>query len=200
MLRDPRFGRDDPNNFGQLLRRSRQGRPVQGGAQTLSRLEADAGLHRDESAQHSRYRRLLAEYFTTGRMGRFRPRVEAIVAERLDVLERGGPPSDLVSTFAAPVSLGSQCALLGIPASESERFFRLGTSLGNASIPASDVVAAWRDAWEFMRDLARQRRIAPTDDVLTILRSTASSATTSSRTPRSCSFREALRRRATCSR
>ena len=55
--------------------------------------------------EHTRYRRLLAEHFTAARMDEYRPRVERIVAERLDAMEQAGSPVDLVSMFAAPVSL-----------------------------------------------------------------------------------------------
>lgn len=116
--------------------------------------------------EHTRYRRLLAPHFTARRMGELRSRIEAIVADRLAAMDSAGSPVDLVSCFAAPVSLGSQCALLGIPPDQAERFFRLGTVMSDASAPVEDVVAMWREAWEYVHDLTRERRLRPADDVI----------------------------------
>lgn len=115
---------------------------------------------------HTRFRRLLAPHFTARRMGELRPRIEEIAANRLSDMQREGPPVDLVRLYAAPISLESQCALLGIPADQAERFFRLGTAMSDVAAPVEHVVGLWREAWEYVRELASARRLDPTDDVI----------------------------------
>jgi cytochrome P450 len=112
---------------------------------------------------------MLAPHFTPRRIAEHRPQVDRIVAERLDAMADAGAPVDLVSTFAAPVALWSQCALLGIPADEVERFYYLGHQLTDRTIPAAEVIDAWREAWEYVRTLSRQRRQKPTDDVISAI-------------------------------
>src|SRR3954454_4003143 len=116
--------------------------------------------------EHTRIRKLLAPHFTMRRMSEFRPRIEQIVAERLDATERAGSPGDLLGVFAVPVSLLSQCALVGIPPDEVDRFFRLSTSGLDVAITPAESVAAWREAWEYVRTLVGKKRLEPGDDVI----------------------------------
>jgi cytochrome P450 len=168
VLRDSRFGRD---GVGLISHRTPFGDPA-----WLTEFEKECeafgtwrplqGFIFMDPPEHTRYRRLLAPYFTARRMAEFQPRIEAIVADRLDAMEQVGPPIDLVSSFAAPVSLASQCALLGVPADEATPFLRLSTLAFQPATPASDVVAAWRAAWEYVRSLVERKRLEPADDVI----------------------------------
>lgn len=168
VLTDRRFGRGD---LGAHRDRTATGDPARIADFELALKPYDGwrpmrGFILMDPPDHTRFRRFLAPYFTAGRIADFRPRISQIVSERLDVLEREDAPSDLVSTFASPVSLHSQCALLGIPATQVSRFFRLGSVIADPSVPPTEVVAAWRDAWEYVRDLTEERREQPTDDLL----------------------------------
>lgn len=122
---------------------------------------------------HTRIRRLLASQFTIRRIAAFRPRIEQIVAEHLDALAQTDQPADLVSAFTTQVSLSSQCALLGIPYTDARRFFRLGTSGSDPSLTPMEVANAWREAYDFVRDVAVEKRLHPTDDVISFVASHA---------------------------
>jgi cytochrome P450 len=119
--------------------------------------------------EHTRVRRLLAPYFSRRRIESFRPHIERIVDEQLDAIEAAGPPAGLVNGFAAPVSLESQCALLGIPARESMRFFRLGSAMFDPEVSGADALRKWREAWEYMRDLTEEKRRDPDEGVLSFI-------------------------------
>ena len=115
---------------------------------------------------HSRFRRLLAPHFTMRRMAAFRPRIEEVVNEQLDALQTAGSPADLVKMFA-PISLLSQCALLGIPAVDAERFFRLTTAGLDETVTPIEEAAAWHKAYEYIGGVVRAKRAEPGgDDVL----------------------------------
>ena len=118
---------------------------------------------------HTRYRRLLAPQFTARRIEEFRPRVEQIVADRLDALALETPPVDLVSAYTTHVSLLTQCAFLGVPDSDAGYFYRLGSTMFNPDTTGMDVVVAWREAYEFVRGIVADKRSHPTDDVISII-------------------------------
>jgi cytochrome P450 len=167
VLRDPRFGMSDPQSPRPTLWNAERMVQLRRELETYPGWRPMRGFIEMNPPEHSRYRRLLAASFTAARMAHFRPRIEEIVADRIAVIEESGPPVDLVSMFAAPISLTSQCALLGIPSNEAQRFFRLGTDLfGNSAKPIAEAVAEWRAAWEFARALAAQKQKQPTDDVI----------------------------------
>ncbi|HXB48485.1 MAG TPA: cytochrome P450, partial [Streptosporangiaceae bacterium] len=46
--------------------------------------------------EHTRYRRMLTRYFTVRRMRELAPRIDQVVSEHLDAMERNGPPAELV--------------------------------------------------------------------------------------------------------
>ena len=72
--------------------------------------------------EHTRLRRFLTPEFTVRRMRRLEPRIREIVDEHLDVMERKGPPADLVSEFALPVPSLVICELLGVPYTDRAEF------------------------------------------------------------------------------
>ena len=53
--------------------------------------------------EHQRLRRMLTAEFTIRRMNLLEPRIAEIVDGQLDLMEKAGPPVDLVETFALPI-------------------------------------------------------------------------------------------------
>lgn len=86
--------------------------------------EAGNLLHYDPP-EHGRLRKLLAPAFTSRNMRSMAPAVEAVVAERLDVLAENGPPADLMRHFGWPVPGLVSCALLGIPRDDLAQLGRM---------------------------------------------------------------------------
>src|SRR6478609_2677642 len=60
------------------------------------------GLGFTDPPDHTRLRRLLTPEFTARGLQALAPRVEAVVATRIDALVAHGPPADLVTDFAVP--------------------------------------------------------------------------------------------------
>ncbi|GAA3153245.1 cytochrome P450 [Streptomyces rectiviolaceus] len=67
-------------------------------------------------------RRLLIPHFTLQRNASMRPRIQRIVDQLLDSMERQGPPAELVSAFALPMPSMMICALLDVPDSDHKTF------------------------------------------------------------------------------
>ena len=73
-----------------------------------------------EAADHARMRALLQPHFTPKHMRSLAPKVDALIAGRLDELEEHGSPADLHTEVALPVPILVICDLLGVPYSDRD--------------------------------------------------------------------------------
>lgn len=119
--------------------------------------------------EHTRLRRLLVGYFTVRRMRALAERVEEITAARLDAMERGGAPVDLVTAFAAPIPALVICELLGVPYADRDTFQRHVHTLTDMSSAPEEKGAAIDALHAYLLDLVRAKRAAPGDDILSSL-------------------------------
>ncbi|MCQ4082046.1 cytochrome P450 [Streptomyces sp. RB6PN25] len=119
--------------------------------------------------EHTRYRRMLTRYFTVRRMRALAPRVEQIVAEHLDAMERSGPPVDLVRAFALPIPSLVICELLGVPYDDRAKFQQWTSTLLRLDTDEETALAA-RDALrDYMLGLVAVKRFHPDDALLSHL-------------------------------
>lgn len=72
--------------------------------------------------EHTRQRQMIMPSFTLRRTAQLRPDVQRIVDRQLDLVERQGPPADLVTSFAQPVPSMVMSGLLGVPYADHEQF------------------------------------------------------------------------------
>lgn len=119
--------------------------------------------------EHTRFRRALSERFSVRRMKELRPRIEQIVHEHLDAMERMGPPVDLVENFALPVPSLAICELLGVPYDQRREFQRNSAALFSLEVSADQAAASMDNLTDFLRDLVRQKRKHPAEDLLSEL-------------------------------
>ncbi|MER7016018.1 cytochrome P450 [Saccharopolyspora sp. NPDC000359] len=117
--------------------------------------------------EHTRYRRKLATWFSARRMRVLRARVEQLVDERLAALRRTGGPTDLVTSFAAPLTDEVICELLGIRLADEagvrravERMLTFGDELGTT---------AWAELRDLVAQLVRGKAQRPGDDLISAL-------------------------------
>ncbi|MEU2289085.1 cytochrome P450 [Streptomyces sp. NPDC013178] len=92
-------------------------------------------------ADHTRLRKLVAPSFTHRRTEALRERVEAITAELLDDLERGGDVVDLKAGFAHPLPMRIICELFGVPEELREATARLIAAIMDTSDPSPEHAA-----------------------------------------------------------
>ncbi|WP_232660734.1 cytochrome P450 family protein [Pseudonocardia sp. TRM90224] len=119
-----------------------------------------------EGPEHTRLRKLVAPAFTARRSGRFRPRIEAVVAQLLDDLpgnEQDGSV-DLIAHFARPLPMDVICELVGIPEPDRPRWREYGAAV------AAGIGTAFAEAVpgivEGAKAAVERSRAAPGDDVL----------------------------------
>ncbi|MFI7127063.1 cytochrome P450 [Nonomuraea sp. NPDC050153] len=116
--------------------------------------------------EQTRYRHLLTGEFTVRRMRLLTERIEEITEHRLDLMERQGPPADLVTAFAAPVPAVVICELLGVPEEERAGFMTEATELVRPDATQEQKISAFLTMQARMRDLVVAKRAEPTDDLL----------------------------------
>jgi cytochrome P450 len=117
--------------------------------------------------EHTRYRKMLAPEFTPRRVREMTPDIQKYVDEQLDILERSGPPADLMRSFVWPVC-GRICALLlGLPRDDMAELIRHVAVRAHRS--GRQQSAASRAYTRYVRSLVERRRAEPGDDLLSRL-------------------------------
>jgi cytochrome P450 len=132
---------------------------------------------------HTRMRRLVSKAFTPRMIARLAPRIERLVDDLLDgalAAERapaGRDGVDLIEALAYPLPVTIISELLGVPATDHERFQAWSHALARGLDPdfllPADVRARQRTARaefaDYFRDLAAWRRDHPAEDLLSAL-------------------------------
>lgn len=156
LLADPRLSRSHPN----------PGHPVR-----LTQPGLFGGQIPDpdgELADLQRMRKLLTPALSARRMERLRPRVQAIVDELLDELDRSGPPADFHAIVAFRLPALVVCELLGVPAADRADFFRWQIEAKQVSKPAV-ARGGLQSLWRYLGTLIERKRWTAGDDVITDL-------------------------------
>ncbi|WP_406443707.1 cytochrome P450 [Streptomyces sp. NBC_01613] len=117
--------------------------------------------------QHTRLRRLVAEYFTPGRVAALRPRIEEIAGELLSALPEHGT-ADLVSRYALPLPVTVICDLLGVPAADRTVFHGWSNELVMPTSPEKAASAAG-ELTGYLAELTARKAAAPDGTLLSDL-------------------------------
>lgn len=122
-----------------------------------------------DGPEHSEHRRKFTGDFTVRRMRALRPRIERIITELLDAMERSGPPADLVASFALPLPSLVICELLGVPYEDHDFFQRVSAvTIDTRSTPEAALDATTR-LTGYLEDLTLAKQEKPGDDLLSRL-------------------------------
>jgi cytochrome P450 len=118
---------------------------------------------------HTRLRKMLTPEFTVHRIRRLEPRIEALVAGRLDAMERAGPPVDLVPYFARPIPSVALCELLGVPRDDRAEFERRSTIHLDQTRDFAEREAYGFALHDYLAGLVARQRVDPDEDFLGML-------------------------------
>ncbi|HVW39908.1 MAG TPA: cytochrome P450 [Amycolatopsis sp.] len=119
--------------------------------------------------EHTRLRRMLAPAFTAKRMRRLRPRVEEMVSDQLDAIERAGAPADLVPMFTLPIPSLAICELLGVPYADRAAFQDRSVRRTDFAASLEQRAAAFAETQAYLAELVAAQRATPGDDILGML-------------------------------
>ncbi|WP_157245688.1 cytochrome P450 [Nonomuraea typhae] len=153
----------------QMLAETRFSSEVNGGfaGTPLHKSDAPPGMFiQMDAPRHTRIRRLLTGRFTLQRMNRLRPRIEQIVADQLDHLEKQPRPVDLVEHFALPVPSLVICELLGVPYSDRKHFQEYSAKFLHADTTRAELEQADAEIGAYLFGLIAAKRAQPGDGLL----------------------------------
>ncbi|MFB9928459.1 cytochrome P450 [Amycolatopsis halotolerans] len=142
------------------------GYPTTGPAQLASTWRSFINM---DGAEHLEQRRVLMREFTRRRAEQLRPRVQQIVDDAIDALLSQGPPADLVSRFALPVSSLVICELLGVPFEDSAFFQDRSAAMLDKTLSREGINNAREELRGFLRDLVAAKEATPGDDLISRL-------------------------------
>jgi hypothetical protein len=153
VLSDERFSADDTHpNFPRINSIT----PAPG---LLSFLRAD-------DPEHGRLRRMLTAEFTVRRINAMRPEIESSVDELLDNMVKAGRPTDLVQSFALPLSSLVICQLLGVPYADRELFQSRASTAISFEQGEEVATAALIEVAGYLDGLVAAKVAHPTDDLI----------------------------------
>ena len=143
------------NDFGNLT-----------GSPGVAAQDNPGGLGFADPPVHTRLRRLLTPEFTMRRLSRLAPRIEAIVAERLDAMAAADAPVDLWHEFALPIPSLTICELLGVPYDDRAEFQKASTARFDMAAGGKNSLGAMSQSVSYLLDLIARQRSAPGDGLL----------------------------------
>jgi cytochrome P450 PksS len=149
LLKDPRFTKDNRK----VAQSDNLAQEVDGGLRTLLQVDPP---------DHTRLRSLVSKAFTPRMIEQLRPRIQQIASELLDDVEKRGS-MDLIIDFAYPLPITVITEMLGIPATDRQKFRIWTQALVNMQ------EENWEDSREaffsYIRALLNEKRVHPGDDL-----------------------------------
>ncbi|WP_239132427.1 cytochrome P450 [Paractinoplanes durhamensis] len=124
------------------------------------------GLGFADPPDHTRLRKMLTPEFTMRRLARLQPRIESIVAGRLDALAATDGTADLWHDFALPIPALTICELLGVPYADREYFQELSTTRFDLGAGGNAALGAIGESLEYIGGLIEQQRREPGEGLL----------------------------------
>ncbi|WP_037909005.1 cytochrome P450 [Actinacidiphila yeochonensis] len=159
VLRDQRFSADA----------SRPGFPFLSAGRRALTTDLPTFIRMDDPA-HARLRRMLTADFMIRKVAAMRPAVQAVADDLLDRMTAGpGRTADLVAEFALPLPSVVICLLLGVPYAEHAFFQECSSTMLRTDAPPEEVSGAQKRLLDFLTGLARAKRSAPDDDIISRL-------------------------------
>lgn len=123
-----------------------------------------------KGAGHTRWRRLLSRSFTAKRVAAMQPRISGIAHELVDTMVERGAPADLRGALGFPLPVYVICELLGVPATDREKFAHWSDHMLNLTrFTEEEVRVAGEELWAYMVEHVRAKRAEPGDDLLSEL-------------------------------
>ncbi|MBE1584339.1 cytochrome P450 [Nonomuraea angiospora] len=124
----------------------------------------------DSGEPHQRWRRLVGKYFTAKRMAALRPAMAQMAEQLIDDMVERGAPGDLKAALGFPLPVYVICDLLGVPASDRDRFAHWSDSLLNLTkFTQAETDASLAEFIQYMSEHVAAKRATPGDDLLSEL-------------------------------
>ncbi|WP_326914724.1 cytochrome P450 [Sphingopyxis chilensis] len=100
-----------------------------------------------DAPMHTVFRRLISKHFVVKKLDAMRPRIQALVDERIDDMLKRGEPLDFVEEIALPVPSTVIAWLLGVPPADHPFFNRETDALLAASLGTPEAIDRATEAY-----------------------------------------------------
>ncbi len=170
LLKDRRLGR----TMEHIATREELGLPPKNPAYAPFHKLSAHSMFDKEPPDHTRLRALVHKVFTPKRVENLRAKIQAITDGLLDAVEPDGQ-MDLIADFAATLPVVVIAELLGVPEEDQGKLRPWSADivamyeLNHTPETARRAVQAATEFSDYLIALARQRRAAPKDDLITAL-------------------------------
>jgi cytochrome P450 len=124
---------------------------------------------RTDDPEHHRLRRMLTRNFTFRRTEAMRPQIQEMVDHYLNQMIAGGPPADLVRSFALPVPSLVIALLLGVPPDDLGLFQHQTTVGLDTRSTDEQKAAAFGAMYAYIQELVQRKEREPGDDLISNL-------------------------------
>lgn len=162
LLSDPRFARPTAEDGAARLAPEGAGGPLVDGE--LQDVVPDRG------EGHQQWRRQVGKYFTAKRMTALRPAITQRAEALVDRMAEQSQPADLKGAFGFPLPVYVICAILGVPAEDSDRLSHWSDAFLNVSRwTKAESAAAYEEFDAYMSRHIAGVREHPGDDLLSML-------------------------------
>lgn len=131
----------------------------------------DAHMLNRDGAEHRRLRGLVSKAFTPRRIEALRGRIQEIADELLDQVQAAGE-MELVEAFAFPLPITVIAELLGVPATDQDKFRTWSDAIISPALTPESIADTVTNITEFvtyLRQLLAARQAEPQDDLITAL-------------------------------
>ncbi|GAB3579492.1 cytochrome P450 [Amycolatopsis endophytica] len=135
----------------------------------LSAEQNPGGLGFADPPDHTRLRKMLTPEFTMRRLSRLTPRIDEIIADQLDAMEKADGPVDLMQSFALPIPSLTICELLGVSYEDRDDFQRLSTVRFDLFAGAGASFGAISESLSYLLEIVKKQRESPGDGLLGML-------------------------------
>ncbi len=122
-------------------------------------------LNSIDPPEHTRQRRMLIATFTVRRITALREKIQRAVDELIDRMVGQGPPVDLVSSFALPISSQTISELLGVPYADHEFF----EAQSRRRLDPAQTMAALAELSRYFEELIDAKLAEPGDGLMDAL-------------------------------
>ncbi|MGB3442586.1 MAG: cytochrome P450 [Actinophytocola sp.] len=122
-----------------------------------------------DQPEHTRYRKLIAPWFTPKRVEQRAPRIRQIVDGLLAGILDSGPPADLVSQYAKPLALTMVSELLGLPQETRAGFQAAVMTMFSLDSSPDQLRPAHTRIYQGLGDLVAARHSDPGPDLVSEL-------------------------------
>jgi cytochrome P450 len=130
-----------------------------------------------DAPDHPKYRKLTADWFKPGSLGRLQTRLDELSAQMIARMEELNGSCDFSRDVAVWYPLQVILAILGLPETDYARMLKLtqelfGASddeLGRGTQSIDDLIAVIMDFYQYFMGLTAERRENPTDDLASLI-------------------------------